>query len=56
MLTGIGPVGVLSATVASYFVGQRAEADMTELHRRLDRIESALTRALAALPRDPPAE
>jgi voltage-gated potassium channel len=52
MLTGIGLVGVLSATVASYFVGQRAEADMTELHRRLDRIESALTRALAALPSD----
>jgi voltage-gated potassium channel len=56
MLTGIGLVGVLSATVASYFVGQRAEADMTELHRRLDRIESALTVALAALPQDPPAE
>jgi voltage-gated potassium channel len=54
MLTGIGLVGVLSATVASYFVGQRAEADMTELHRRLDRIESALTRALAVLPQDPP--
>jgi hypothetical protein len=44
MITGIGLVGVLSATVASYFVGQRAEADMTELHRRLDRIETALTR------------
>jgi voltage-gated potassium channel len=56
MLTGIGLVGVLSATVASYFVGQRADADMTELHRRLDRIESALTRALAALPQEPPGE
>jgi voltage-gated potassium channel len=56
MLTGIGLVGVLSATVASYFVGQRAEADMTELHRRLDRIEAALTSALAALPRDPSGE
>jgi voltage-gated potassium channel len=42
MLTGIGLVGVLSATVASYFVGQRAELDMTELHRRLDRIEALL--------------
>jgi hypothetical protein len=28
--------------VASYFVGQRAELDMTELHRRLDRIETLL--------------
>jgi voltage-gated potassium channel len=46
MLTGIGLVGVLSATVASYFVGQRADKDMTELHRRLDRIEAVLTRAL----------
>lgn len=44
MITGIGLVGVLSATVASYFVGQRSEKDMTELHRRLDRIEAALTR------------
>ena len=42
MLPGIGLVGVLSATVASYFVGQRAEVDMTELHRRLDRIEALL--------------
>jgi voltage-gated potassium channel len=48
MLTGIGLVGVLSATVASYFVGQRAEDDMTELHRRLDRIEALLTTTLAA--------
>jgi hypothetical protein len=32
MITGIGPVGVLSATVASYFVGQRADIDMTDLH------------------------
>jgi voltage-gated potassium channel len=43
MITGIGLVGVLSATVASYFVGQQADKDMTELHRRLDRIEAALT-------------
>ena len=42
MLTGIGLVGALSATIASYFVGQQAEHDMTELRRRLDRIESLL--------------
>jgi len=44
MITGIGLAGVLSATVASYFVGQRADKDMTELRRRLDRIEAALAR------------
>jgi voltage-gated potassium channel len=47
MITGIGLVGVLSATVASYFVGQRAEQDMTDLHQRLDRIEAALARLAA---------
>jgi voltage-gated potassium channel len=56
MLTGIGLVGVLSATVASYFVEQRAEADMTELHRRLDRIEALLARALAASAPEPPGD
>src|ERR1700733_2845372 len=45
MLTGIGLVGVLSATIASYFVGQRADKDMTDLNRRLDRIEALLARA-----------
>ena len=44
MITGIGLVGVLSASVASYFVGQRADKDMTDLHLRLDRIETALAR------------
>ena len=44
MITGIGLVGVLSASVASYFVGQRADQDMTDLHERLDRIETALAR------------
>jgi voltage-gated potassium channel len=46
MLTGIGLVGALSATIASYFVGQQAERDMTELHRRLGRIESLLEQRL----------
>jgi voltage-gated potassium channel len=55
MLTGIGLVGVLSASVASYFVGQRAEGDMAGLHRRLDRIEALLTRSLAADQAAPPA-
>jgi voltage-gated potassium channel len=55
MLTGIGLVGVLSASVASYFVGQRAEGDMAELHRRLDRIEALLTRSPAPDQAAPPA-
>jgi hypothetical protein len=33
--------------VASYFVGQRAEGDMADLHRRLDRIEALLTASQA---------
>ena len=48
MITGIGLVGVLSATVASYFVGQRADQDMSDLHERLDRIEAALARITPA--------
>jgi len=46
MITGIGLVGVLSATIASFFVGQQATQDMTELHTRLDRIEATLTKLL----------
>jgi voltage-gated potassium channel len=54
MITGIGLVGVLSATVASYFVEQRAGQDMTELHQRLDRIEGLLAQVLAARDHPPP--
>jgi voltage-gated potassium channel len=52
MLTGIGLVGVLSASIASYFVGQQADQDMTELHRRLDRIETLLARLVPEEPHD----
>jgi voltage-gated potassium channel len=44
MLTGIGLVGVLSATIASYFVGQQSGQDMNELNQRLDRIEAMLAK------------
>lgn len=54
MLTGIGLVGVLSATIASYFVGRQSSQDMTELHQRLDRIETALARLSPAGSRDEP--
>jgi voltage-gated potassium channel len=47
MLVGIGLVGVLTATVASYFVEEKADQEKAELNQRLDRIEAMLTRALA---------
>jgi voltage-gated potassium channel len=42
MLVGIGLVGVLTATVASYFVEQRDQSRDTELDARLERIEQIL--------------
>ena len=42
MFVGIGLIGVLTATVASYFVTQTADDDRAELVERLDRIESML--------------
>ena len=42
MLVGIGLIGVLTATVASYFVEQSADEDRAEMVARLDRIESML--------------
>ena len=46
MLVGIRLIGVLTATVASYFVADNAEPDKAELNERLDRIEALLTKAL----------
>ncbi|HEY1628145.1 MAG TPA: potassium channel family protein [Streptosporangiaceae bacterium] len=56
MSTGIGLVGVLSATIASYFVGQQSGQDMTELNERLDRIEAALAKLVPADPNEEPTE
>jgi voltage-gated potassium channel len=42
MLVGIGLIGVLTATVASYFVEERSDRDKVELSDRLDRIEAML--------------
>ena len=47
MLTGIGLIGVLTATVASYFVGETASQDKAELNERPTRIEAMLAQALA---------
>lgn len=47
MLVGIGLVGAVTATVASYFVEQRQDDQTAELEVRLDRIEGMLSQLLA---------
>ena len=42
MFVGIGLIGVLTATVASYFVEQSADVDRADLVERLDRMEAML--------------
>jgi len=44
MLVGIGLIGVLTATVASYFVEQKADEGNTALVERLDRMEAMLAK------------
>jgi voltage-gated potassium channel len=46
MLVGIGLIGVLTATVASYFVETRADREKALLDERLDRIEAMLAQVL----------
>jgi voltage-gated potassium channel len=46
MLVGIGLIGVLTATVASYFVEQSQDKETAALNQRLDRIEEMLAKAL----------
>ena len=55
MLVGIGLIGVLTATVASYFIEEKTDQEKAELNRRLDKIEAMLAQALAppALSADP---
>jgi voltage-gated potassium channel len=48
MLVGIGLIGVITASVASYFVEEKATEDAAGLSRRLDRIEAMLARVLGA--------
>jgi len=47
MLVGIGLIGVLTATIASFFVQEKADRDKEELKERLMRIEATLTQLLA---------
>lgn len=44
MLVGIGLIGILTATVASYFVQQKVDEGNAEVIARLDRVEALLAR------------
>lgn len=46
MLVGIGLIGVLTATIASYFVEEKADLQTAELADQLNRIEEMLGRLL----------
>ncbi len=50
MLVGIGLIGVLTATVASFFVSEKADEEQAALNQRLDRIEAMLAQALFPRP------
>jgi voltage-gated potassium channel len=47
MLTGIGVIGVFTATIASVFMIQDGEDEFGAIHDRMDRLESKLDRLLA---------
>ncbi len=46
MLVGIGLIGVLTATVASYFVQQKADEGNADLVEELDRLETMLAKLI----------
>jgi len=46
MLVGIGLVGVITATLASYFIEENRNRDLAAIESRLERIESMLTSRL----------
>ena len=47
MVVGIGMIGVLTASVASFFIGQGVDEEKAALQLRLDKIEGMLAQALA---------
>jgi voltage-gated potassium channel len=51
MLTGIGVVGVFTATIASFFMAEGEQSGQDDLSRRLDTIESKLDRLAADVQR-----
>ncbi len=46
MLSGVGLVSTLAASITSYFLGQEESAILTELNERMTRIEGLLNRML----------
>jgi len=52
MVVGVSLIGVLTATVASYFVGQEKEDRIVKLDKRLDHIETLLADIVRLLPVD----
>jgi voltage-gated potassium channel len=54
MFVGIGLIGVLTATVASFFVEESADDDRAELLERLDRMESMLNELTGRVIDEPP--
>jgi hypothetical protein len=53
MLTGIGLVSTVAASVAAYFVGEDERAQRELLHARLARIELLLAQLAAPAPGSP---
>lgn len=49
MFVGIGLIGVLTASVASYFVEERATTEAAVMNQRLDRIEAMLDRVMVVM-------
>lgn len=47
MLVGIGLIGTLTATVASFFVGQQSTEDLAEVRGRLERIEAMMEQMIS---------
>lgn len=47
MLTGIGVIGVFTATIASLFMIEDEEDEFNGVHKRLDNLEAKLDRVLA---------
>jgi voltage-gated potassium channel len=56
MLVGIGLVGTVTATVASYFVEQGQQQNTIEMEERLDRIERMLEQLVGVLAAGAPVE
>lgn len=52
MVTGIGFMSTLSASIAAYFVGRDERQEIQDLHSRLERMEEALERIESHLTRD----